>query len=88
VSSGIPQSYLWGDPEGDTSTEMAKLLLKYFSVSVTREVYGKSPTKSYKYAPVGLTVDVISMKRRHDEPGPENFVALQRRGSKLETAIY
>ena len=58
VGYGIPQSYLWGGPEGDTSAEMAKLLLKYFSVPVTREVYGKSPTKSYKYAPVGLTIDV------------------------------
>jgi len=58
VGYGIPQSYLWGGPEGDASAEMAKLLLKYFSVPVTREVYGKSPTKSYKYTPVGLTVDV------------------------------
>ncbi len=58
VGYGMPQSYLWGGPEGDTSSEMAKLLLKYFSVPVTREVYGKSPTKSYKYAPVGLTIDV------------------------------
>ena len=58
VGYGIPQSYLWGGPEGETSTEMAKLLLKYFSVPVTREVYGKSPTKSYKYTPVGLTIDV------------------------------
>jgi len=58
VGYGIPQSYLWGGPEGDTSAEMAKLLLKYFTVPVTREVYGKSPTKTYKYAPVGLSIDV------------------------------
>ena len=58
VGYGIPQSYLWGGPEGDTSAEMAKLLLKYFSVPVTREVYGSSPTKPYKYAPVGLAIDL------------------------------
>lgn len=112
VGYGIPQSYLWGGPDGDTSTEMAKLLLKYFSVPVTREVYGKSPTKSYKYAPIGLSIDVekqsvmpqeqignilasadkiglahcpcrttarVSMKRRHDEPGPETFTDLHAR---------
>jgi Pyruvate/2-oxoacid:ferredoxin oxidoreductase delta subunit len=58
IGYGMPQSYLWSGPEGDTSTEMAKLLLKYFSVPVTREVYGKSPTKAYKYSPVGVSIDV------------------------------
>ncbi|MEJ2096743.1 MAG: 4Fe-4S binding protein [Deltaproteobacteria bacterium] len=58
VGYGMPQAYLWQGPEGKTSTEMARRIVKYFSVPVTREVYGKSPTKSYKYAPVGLTVDV------------------------------
>ena len=58
VGYGMPQSYLWSGPEGDTSAEMAKLLLKYFSVPVTRDVYGKSPTKAYKYTPVGVSIDV------------------------------
>jgi ferredoxin len=58
VGYGMPQSYLWSGPQGDTSAEMAKLLMKYFTVPVTREVYGKSPTKAYKYSPVGVSIDV------------------------------
>jgi Pyruvate/2-oxoacid:ferredoxin oxidoreductase delta subunit len=58
VGYGMPQSYLWSGPEGDTSTEMARLLMKYFTVPVTREVYGKSHTKAYKYSPVGVSIDV------------------------------
>ena len=36
---------------------MADAVRKYFTVPVTGQVYGSSPTKSFKYAPVGLAVD-------------------------------
>jgi formate hydrogenlyase subunit 6/NADH:ubiquinone oxidoreductase subunit I len=67
VGYGMPQSYLWQGPDGDTSIEMARLIVKYFTVPVTREVYGKSPTKSYKYSPVGLSIDAGRQGVMHHE---------------------
>jgi len=54
----MPQAFLWKGPRDKTAVTMAKKLLNYFTVPVTREVYGKSPTKAYKYSPVNLTIDL------------------------------
>ena len=37
---------------------MARLVLNYFSVPIPRKVYGGSATKTYRYSPVGLSIDV------------------------------
>jgi len=58
VGYGMPQAFLWKGPRDKTAVTMAKKLLNYFTVPVTREVYGKSPTKAYKYSPVNLTIDL------------------------------
>ncbi len=59
VGYGMPQTFFWkGMQEDDHAKKMARLVLKYFTVPTTREVYGGVSTKTYKYAPASLTVDV------------------------------
>ncbi len=58
VGYGIPQTFFWGGREDSTSRRMAKLVLKYFSVPTTGKIYGGVQTKSYKYSPSGLSIDI------------------------------
>ena len=59
VGYGMPQTFFWkGLDYSEHAKKMAKLVLKYFTVPTTREVYGGVATKTYKYAPASLTVDV------------------------------
>jgi Pyruvate/2-oxoacid:ferredoxin oxidoreductase delta subunit len=54
----MPQTFFWDGREDDQAKKMAKSVLKYFSVPTTRQVYGGVPTKTYKYSPANLAVDV------------------------------
>jgi Fe-S-cluster-containing hydrogenase component 2 len=58
VGYGIPQTFFWGGREDSTARRMAKLVLNYFSVPTTGKIYGGVKTKSYKYSPVGASIDV------------------------------
>lgn len=58
VGYGMPQTFFWEGKQDERAKKMAKLVLKYFTVPTTREVYGGTPTKSFKYSPAELTVDV------------------------------
>lgn len=58
VGYGMPQTFFWEGRKDDHVKEMAKVVLKYFSVPTTRQVYGGVPTKTYKYSPANLSVDV------------------------------
>lgn len=58
VGYGMPQTFFWEGRKDDHAKEMAKSVLKYFSVPTTRQVYGGVPTKTYKYSPANLAVDV------------------------------
>lgn len=59
VGYGMPQTFFWGHPAADERARgMARLVLKYFTVETTRQVYGKTPTKAFKYAPAAVSVDV------------------------------
>lgn len=58
VGYGIPQTFFWGGREDSTARRMAKLVLNYFSVPTTGKIYGGVKTKSYKYSPVGVSIDV------------------------------
>ena len=59
VGYGMPQAFFWkGVQEDEYAKKMARLVLKYFTVPTTREVYRGVNTKTYKYAPASLTVDV------------------------------
>lgn len=58
VGYGMPQSYFWGGLEHPSAQKMAKLVLGYFNVGTTGEIYGGKPTKTFRYAPASLSVDV------------------------------
>ena len=58
VGYGVPQTFFWGGRQDDRAAQMAKLILKYFTVTTTEKVYGGVPTKTYKYSPANLSVDL------------------------------
>lgn len=58
VGYGIPQTFFWGGQQDDQTKRMARLILNYFTVPTTRKIYGGVPTKTYKYSPANLAVDV------------------------------
>jgi len=58
VGYGMPQTFFWEGKQDERARKMAKLVLKYFTVPTTREVYGGTPTKSFRYSPADLTVDI------------------------------
>jgi ferredoxin len=58
VGYGIPQTFFWGGQDDDRARRMAKLVLNYFSVPTTGAVYGGAATKTYKYSPANVSIDV------------------------------
>ncbi len=58
VGYGMPQTYFWAGPDSPRAREMAKAVIRYFKVPVTRAVYGDRPTKTFRYAPASLTVEL------------------------------
>jgi Fe-S-cluster-containing hydrogenase component 2 len=58
VGYGMPQTFFWGGRQDERARHMAKLVLKYFNVPTTSKVYGGVPTKTYKYSPANLVIDV------------------------------
>ncbi len=57
VGYGMPQSFFWGGKEDERARRMAGVVLKYFTVDTTREIYGGRPTKIFRYSPAALTVE-------------------------------
>jgi ferredoxin len=71
VGYGVPQTFFWDGKKDDRTRKMAKLVLKYFSVPTTGKIYGGVPTKTYKYSPANLAVDVpMQGVLPHEEIGP------------------
>ena len=58
VGYGIPQTFFWGGQQDDNARRMARLVLNYFSVPTTQAVYGGAPTKTYKYSPATVSIDL------------------------------
>ena len=58
VGYGIPQAFFWGGQKDDRARRMAKLVLNYFSVPTTGAVYGGASTKTYKYSPANVSIDI------------------------------
>lgn len=74
VGYGMPQTFFWGGRQDARARQMAKLVLKYFTVPTTQKVYGGVKTKTYKYSPANLAVDVpIQGVMPHEQM--ENIVA-------------
>jgi formate hydrogenlyase subunit 6/NADH:ubiquinone oxidoreductase subunit I len=58
IGYGLPQTFFWGGQNDEGAQRMARLVLNYFSVPTTQKVYGGVPTKTYKYSPANLSIDV------------------------------
>jgi Pyruvate/2-oxoacid:ferredoxin oxidoreductase delta subunit len=58
IGYGLPQTFFWGGQQDERAKRMAGLILNYFSVSTTGKVYGGAPTKTYKYSPANLSIEV------------------------------
>ena len=58
VGYGVPQTFFWGGQDDDRAKRMAKLVLNYFSIPTTGKVYGGAATKTYKYSPANLSIDL------------------------------
>jgi Pyruvate/2-oxoacid:ferredoxin oxidoreductase delta subunit len=58
VGYGLPQTFFWGGQTDEKAQRMAKLVLNYFSVPTTQKVYGDVPTKTFKYTPANVSIDV------------------------------
>ena len=58
VGYGVPQTFFWGGQDDDRAKRMAKLVLNYFSVPTTGKVYGGVATKTYKYSPANLSIEL------------------------------
>jgi Pyruvate/2-oxoacid:ferredoxin oxidoreductase delta subunit len=58
VGYGVPQTFFWDGRQDERAAQMAKLILRYFTVPTTEKVYGGVSTKTYKYSPANLSVDL------------------------------
>ncbi len=58
IGYGMPQTFLWGGKQDDRARQMSRLILNYFSTPTTQTVYGGVPTKTYKYSPANVALDV------------------------------
>ncbi len=58
IGYGMPQTFFWEGRQDERARRMAKLVLNYFTVPTTQKVYGGVKTKTYKYSPANLAVDV------------------------------
>ena len=71
VGYGIPQTFFWSGRKDERARRMAKLVLSYFNVPTTQEVYGPVSTKTYKYAPANMSIDVTMQGvMPHEQMGP------------------
>ena len=58
VGYGLPQTFFWGGRQDDTAKKMAKLVLNYFKVPITQKIYGGVRTKSFKYSPANMSIEI------------------------------
>lgn len=75
VGYGMPQAFFWHGRNDEQARRMARLVLGYFSVPTTREVYGGTKTKTFKYLPVGVSVQAPTqgaLPHEHIAPVLEN----------------
>lgn len=82
VGYGMPQTFFWDGRDDEPAKRMAELVLKYFTVATTQKVYGGGPTKTFKYIPANLVVDVPM-------PGvlpPEQITSIVNGASKIAVA--
>lgn len=71
VGYGLPQTFFWGGKQDQTAKRMAKLVLNYFRVPITQKVYGGATTKSFKYSPANMSIEIpMQGVMRNEQIGP------------------
>lgn len=71
VGYGLPQTFFWGGQQDQTARRMAKLVVNYFRVPITQKVYGGVPTKSFKYSPANMSIEIpMQGVMRNEQIGP------------------
>ncbi len=58
VGYGLPQTFFWKGKQDDTAKKMARLVLNYFKVPITQKIYGGVRTKSFKYSPANMSIEI------------------------------
>ena len=58
VGYGLPQTFFWAGKQDETAKRMAKLVINYFKVPITRQIYGGLRTKSFKYSPANMSIEI------------------------------
>jgi len=58
VGYGLPQTFFWAGKQDETAKRMAKLVINYFKVPITQEIYGGVRTKSFKYSPANMSIEI------------------------------
>ncbi len=57
VGYGFPQTFFWDGGNHPEASAMAEFVGKYFNREVTRESYGGTATKPYRYVPIDKSLD-------------------------------
>ena len=71
VGYGMPQTFFWGGKQDQTAKRMAKLVVNYFRVPITQKVYGGVSTKSFKYSPATMSIEIpMQGVMRNEQIGP------------------
>ena len=56
VGFGFPQTFFWKGEDTPQARKMTLLVARYFNRKVIAEGYGGTPTKQYRYIPVGKSI--------------------------------
>ena len=71
VGYGLPQTFFWGGQQDQTAKRMARLVVNYFRVPITQKVYGGVRTKSFKYSPANMSIEIpMQGVMRNEQIGP------------------
>ena len=57
VGFGFPQTFFWKGEETPEAAAMATLVARYFNREVTRQAYGGTSTKPYRYVPIDRALE-------------------------------
>lgn len=57
LAHGFPQTFFWHGKDTPHGRNMAQLIARYLNRSMIPQTYGGAATKSFRYIPVGQTID-------------------------------
>jgi len=57
VGFGFPQSFFWGNEDTDQLRDLSYKVARYFNTATTKEAYGPTPTKAFRFVPVKESIE-------------------------------